>query len=107
MRESEYLREGDGTSTIVGAGKPKRKRGAEQSSMYSHSIPPNPDYDEDDEDDLDEDVGEEDAGDEYEEENPSGMRDTVSAYAEQVPTISMPITIPTQSIQETTLIQIP
>jgi hypothetical protein len=29
MRESEYLREGDGTSTIVGAGKPKRKRGAE------------------------------------------------------------------------------
>jgi hypothetical protein len=29
MRESEYLREGDGTSTIVGAGKAKRKRGAE------------------------------------------------------------------------------
>ena len=65
--------------------------------MYSHSIPPNPDYDEDEEeDDLDEDVGEEDAGDEYEEENPSGMRDTVSAYTEQVPTISIPLTIPTQ-----------
>jgi hypothetical protein len=29
MRESEYLREGDGTSTIVGAGKPKKKRAAE------------------------------------------------------------------------------
>jgi hypothetical protein len=82
MRESEYLREGDGTSTIIGAGKPKRKRAAEQSSMYSHSIPPNPDYDEDEEDELDEDVGDDEGGDDYEEENPSGMRDTVSAYAE-------------------------
>jgi hypothetical protein len=70
MRESEYLREGDGTSTIIGAGKNKRKRGAEQSSMYSHSVPPNPDYDEDEEDDeLDEDVGDDENGEEYEEEN--------------------------------------
>ena len=81
MQESEY-KEGDGTSTIIGAGKPKRKRGAEQSSMYSHSVPPNPDYDEDDEeDDLEEDVGDEDGGDDYED-NPSGMRETVSAYAD-------------------------
>ena len=29
MRESEYLREGDGTSTIVAGGKPKRNRPAE------------------------------------------------------------------------------
>ena len=64
--------------------------------MYSHSIPPNPDYDEDEEDDLDEDIGEEDAGDEYEEENPSGMRDTFSGYAEQVATISIPMTIQSQ-----------
>ena len=70
MRESEYLREGDGTSTIIGAGKPKRKRGAEQSSMYSHSVPPNPDYDEDEDDEMEEDVGDEDGNDEYGEENP-------------------------------------
>jgi len=69
MRESEYMREGDGTSTIIGAGKPKRKRGAEQSSMYSHSVPPNPDYDEDEEDEMDEDVGDDEGGEEYEEEN--------------------------------------
>lgn len=77
MRESEYRE--DGTSTINGG--QKRKRGGEQSSMYSHSVPNNPDYDEDEDDeDLDE---EEDVGDEEEvddEDNPSAMRETVSNY---------------------------
>ena len=51
-----------------------KKRGAfEQSSMYSQSVPPNPDYDEDED---------EDEEDDEEEDEASGMKDTSTIYNE-------------------------
>jgi hypothetical protein len=66
--------------------------------MYSHSVPADPNYDED-EDEEGDDLDEEDGGAEDYEDDNNNMRgagtESVSAYAEQGP-ISIPISIPIQ-----------
>ncbi len=55
------MKEYDATSSINNGNTKKKNRG-ELSSMYSHSVPPNPDYDEDDEEEEDEELADDEDG---------------------------------------------
>ena len=66
---SESMRE---SGEQFGRRRSKKRGGYEQSSMYSQSVPPNPDYDEDEDEDEEDD----------EEEEASGIKDTSTIYNE-------------------------
>lgn len=79
----------DGTSSVMNSKQKKRGHGgAEMSSMYSHSVPPNPDYDEDEEEDEDD----EELMDDEDGENVSGYQPSTVYNDTNQP--AAPISIP-------------